>query len=181
MAHPKQIEPDDIVAAALRQLEANGWAAVSLRTVAGELGVKAPSLYRYYKHKGALEEAIVMAGSALMQQVLERAIRGSTGLARVERLAGAYLRFARSRKALYRFMTEGAFEQDTSPTGKGLWRLVVAVVSEHTRKPDDTAAAVALWAFLHGYVSLELSGRFGTSGPRGGFERGLRALLRDET
>jgi len=44
-------------------------------------------------------------------------------------------------------------------------------------KPDDTAAAVATWSFLHGYVTLEHSGAFGASGPKGGLERGLEAFV----
>jgi len=43
--------------------------------------------------------------------------------------------------------------------------------------PDDTAAAVATWSFLHGYATLEHSGAFGASGPKGGLERGVEAFL----
>jgi hypothetical protein len=51
------------------------------------------------------------------------------------------------------------------------------VVGGLTGDPDDTAAAVAFWAFLYGYVESERSGLFGASGPKGGFEVGLEALI----
>jgi hypothetical protein len=38
-------------------------------------------------------------------------------------------------------------------------------------------SAVALWAFLHGFVSLERQGAFGASGPQAGLATGLEALL----
>ena len=44
-------------------------------------------------------------------------------------------------------------------------------------RPDDTAAALATWSFLHGYAVLEHSGAFGASGPKGALERGLTAFL----
>jgi hypothetical protein len=37
--------------------------------------------------------------------------------------------------------------------------------------PDHTAPAVAVWSFLHGYVTLEDPGAFG------GLERGMEAFL----
>ena len=54
---------------------------------------------------------------------------------------------------------------------------MLARVREVTSREDDTAAAVAFWSFLHGFVSLERSGLFGLSGAQGGLEVGLEALL----
>jgi len=49
-------------------------------------------------------------------------------------------------------------------------------VGDLTGSADDTDAAVALWAFLHGFITLERAGLFGTPGPKGGFARGVKAM-----
>ncbi|MCX6603122.1 MAG: WHG domain-containing protein [Acidobacteria bacterium] len=47
-----------------------------------------------------------------------------------------------------------------------------------TGKADDTGAAVAFWAFLHGFATIEAAGQFGArEATRGGARRcwgGLR-------
>lgn len=58
------------------------------------------------------------------------------------------------------------------------WNLLLKMVGEVSGDPDDTPGAVTVWSFLHGYVSLERAGRFGASGPQGGFQRGLESLIR---
>ncbi len=180
MAHPKQIQAEEILLVAIKTLEENGAEALSLRHLAQQCGVKAPSLYRYYKDRAALEHAIVAAGSNALRLALDKTRNATSPQEHLEKFASSYLHFARSRNALYRFMMEQAPEPDTSEAGLALWKLVVSAVSAHTGRPDDTAAAVAFWAYLHGFASLELSGRFGKSGPRGGFSRGLQALLRTD-
>jgi hypothetical protein len=47
-----------------------------------------------------------------------------------------------------------------SIVGKAVWNLLIEAASGVSGHPDDTAA-VAIWSFLHGYVTLEHSGAFG--------------------
>ena len=68
-------------------------------------------------------------------------------------------------------------ERHTSEAGKAVWNLMVDATSAVSQQQDDTAAAVATWAFLHGYAALEQSGAFGLPGPKGGLERGAEAFL----
>src|ERR1700712_32057 len=51
-----------IVDAARRLLEAQGPEALSMRNVAAEIGIRAPSLYEHVADKRALESAIIAAG-----------------------------------------------------------------------------------------------------------------------
>ena len=64
-----------------------------------------------------------------------------------------------------------------SKANKAIWNLLLEVVTAISGHPDDTAAAVATWSFLHGYVTLEHSNPFGVSGPKGGLEQGVEAFL----
>ena len=58
MAYPKLLSSADILKAAVQMVEHDGADGLSLRAVASALGVKAPSLYRYFLDKEALEVAV---------------------------------------------------------------------------------------------------------------------------
>ena len=58
MPYPAQINPDRILEKAREMLEAESADRLSLHELAGALGVKAPSLYRYYPSKTDLLRAL---------------------------------------------------------------------------------------------------------------------------
>lgn len=182
MPHPKQIDSDVVLRAAMELLEAGGPSGISLRGVAAKLGVKAPSLYRYFAEKAALEQALVEEGTRLLYLELVQACEIEAGFAsrpegQLRALAEAYVGFARRRSAIYFFLMQQASEPNQSPSGKKLWNMLLAVIRTISGNPDDTDSAVAAWSFLHGFVGLERFGRFGPSGPKDRFEHGLEALF----
>ena len=151
---------------------------LSLRAVASELGVKAPSLYRYFPDKEALEVAVAEEILTVMLGEFQAASVIADADSRFRRMTDTYLRFARDRFPLYAFVMQNRHpERYGSAAGKAVWNLVLEAASGVSGQPDDTSAAVATWAFLHGYATLEHSGAFGPSGPKGGLERGIEALL----
>jgi AcrR family transcriptional regulator len=152
---------------------------LSLRAVASELGVKAPSLYRYFADKEALELAVSEVIWNLMLEELQHASEPSDADVRFRIMADAYLSFARKRFSLYSFVLQKRSGSYGSKTGKAVWNLLLDATSCVSGQPDNTAAAVAVWSFLHGYATLEHLGAFGASGPKGGLERGLEAFLSD--
>ena len=178
MAYPKFLSPEEIVKTAVHLVEHEEADGLSLRAVAAELGVKAPSLYRYFSDKVALEDAVDDAILSLMLIEFRAVSASSNPETRFRQMVDVYMRFARERFQLYKFvMQHNHPERYATGRGKAVWDLMVAAVSAVSGQPDDTAAAVATWAFLHGYATLEHSGAFGSSGPKGGFERGLEAFL----
>jgi len=178
MAHPKLLSSADILKTAVHLVEIGDADGLSLRAVASALGVKAPSLYRYFAHKETLEVAIAEEVLNAMLGALQVAAEIADPEARFRRTVDAYLRFARERFSLYSFVV-----QDRIPAtyglkaGKAVWNLLLEAASGVSGQPDDTAAAVATWSFLHGYATLEHSGAFGASGPQGGLELGVEAFL----
>lgn len=150
---------------------------LSLRAVAAELGVKAPSLYRYFPDKEALELAVAAEILDIMSVEFQAASTSADPQTRFLRLVDAYLHFARERFPLYAFVMQDRPERYGSRAGKAVWNILLEAASSISRQHDDTAAAVATWAFLHGYATLEHSGAFGPSGPKGGLERGVEAFL----
>jgi AcrR family transcriptional regulator len=59
MPRPRSLTPADIATAALQVIDRDGLAALSMRTVATELGTGAMSLYRYVEDREALERLVV--------------------------------------------------------------------------------------------------------------------------
>jgi AcrR family transcriptional regulator len=177
MAYSKLLSPPDIVKTAIQMLEENDAQGISLRAVAAALGVKAPSLYRYFPQKEALELAMADEALEAMAAALQRASAIQDAEKRFMKTAEAYLRFARERFALYTFIMDRVRETHGSAEAKRVWNLLLEAASGISGHPDDTAAAVATWSFLHGYAVLEHSGAFGASGPKGALERGLTAFL----
>lgn len=178
MAYPKLLSSADILKTAVHLVETGDARGLSLRAVASALGVKAPSLYRYFPQKEALEVAVTEEILNVMLGELRAASETADPETRFRRTADAYLRFARERFSLYSFVMQNPFPKTyKSKMGKAVWNLLLDAASGVSAQPDDTAAAVATWSFLHGYATLEHSGAFGASGPRGGLERGVEAFL----
>ncbi len=178
MAYPKLLSAAGILKTAMQLVEQDDAENLSLRAVAAALGVKAPSLYRYFPHKEALEAALAEEVLNAMRAELRLASRSPDPETRFRATADAYLRFARQRFPLYALIVNNRLAgTHGSKAGKAVWTLLLQAASGVSKQPDDTAAAVATWSFLHGYVTLEHSGAFGASGPRGGLERGVEALL----
>ncbi len=177
MAHPKLLSSEEILKTAVHLVGRGGAIGLSLRAVAAELGVKAPSLYRYFPDKEALELAVAAEILDIMSVEFQAASASADPETRFLRLVDAYLHFARERFPLYAFVMQDRPERYGSRAGKAVWNILLEAASSISRQHDDTAAAVATWAFLHGYAALEHSGAFGPSGPKGGLERGVEAFV----
>ncbi|PFG39538.1 TetR family transcriptional regulator [Georgenia soli] len=141
---------DEIVEAAVAVLEAEGLDAVSMRRIATELGIQAPSLYKHVGGKEDIEAALQ-----------ERALEGmTTALVAagddLERLGLAYRRWALDNPGLYEVATRRPLLRDRIRPG----------VEEAAAAPivrvagGDEHLARALWALAHGLVDLELRHRF---------------------
>ena len=180
MAYPKLLSSADILKTAVQMVEHDGADGLSLRAVASALGVKAPSLYRYFPHKEALEVAVAEEIWNVVLGELRAASATVDRDTRFRRTADAYLRFARERFSLYTFVVQNGLSKTYgSKASKAVWNLLLEAASGVSGQPDDTAAAVAVWSFLHGYATLAHAGAFGASGPKGGLERGVEAFLSD--
>ena len=152
--------------------------ALSMRALAATLEVRPSSLYRYYADRDALLGALETHVTRELHGVIARAVKGLGPTDAFVAAAHSYLGYTRAHPQLYSLLLSPREPYVAEPgPGKDLWEEVLNIVGAVTGDPDDTAATVAFWAYLHGFVLLEQSGQFGLSGPQGGFERGLKALL----
>jgi len=141
---------EEILDVAESLLESEGPAALTMRRVAGEMGIRAPSLYKHVTSKDDIEAGLQERALRDMAQALAPA--GTDLLA----IAAAYRRWALARPGLYELATRRPLRRDVIP----------AEVEAATAAPLVAAAggeehrARALWALAHGLVDLELAGRF---------------------
>jgi len=143
-----------IVGAARALLEERGPDALTMRSVAETLGIRAPSLYKHVPDKADLETAIVADGLAEMADVHAAAIAGHPDP--LLALAQTYRAWALHHPHLYRLMTAKPLDRDRLPEGLED-RAAAPIVDACGGDPDRARAA---WAFAHGMVSLELADRF---------------------
>jgi AcrR family transcriptional regulator len=143
----------EIVAAATRILEENGREALTMRRLGEAIGIRAPSLYKHFPDKTAVEVALINDGFEAIAAAFETAITENGES--LEALAAAYRTFARARPHLYRLMTTGPLPRERLRAG--VEALAAAPVLRVTGDPDLARAA---WAFAHGMTILELDGRF---------------------
>ena len=177
MPTPTKITRDQVLTRAIAILNEEGLDSLSMRELARRLDVKAPSLYRYFPDKISIERAAVDVANQLMLAALQKAVKSAHPTEAILAAGNAYRRFAKTKPHLYALMMEKRLVfPPASDTGKKLWNFVLSLVHAGASEWDETARAVALWSFLHGFVSLEQSGRFGASGPRDGFAAGIHAL-----
>ncbi|WP_211333959.1 TetR/AcrR family transcriptional regulator [Asanoa ferruginea] len=139
-----------MIDAAERILEREGPEAVTMRRLAEELRIQAPSLYKHIAGKTEIE-------AALQQRALERlgsVLAGASG--DLATLAAAYRRWALDHPRLYEFTARHSLDR------QGLASGVEAAAAEPLLKVTggNMAAARAIWGFAHGLVDLELTNRF---------------------
>jgi len=144
----------EIVAAARTLLEAGGPEAVTMRAIAEILGIQAPSLYKHFPDKTALEAAVVTAGFIEQAEAFRTA--SSRSRKPLAALARAYRAWAVAHPHLYRLMTNQPLERDR--LAEGIEAAAAAPILAACG--GDPNLARAAWAFAHGMTSLELADRF---------------------
>lgn len=170
MPYPSQVNAETIVQAAADLIETHGADGVSLSAVGAALGVKAPSLYRYFDNKTALLRAVNQQTAAHLTSALVEATEAEPDpAAKVMAMFRAYRTFAHAHPALYSLaylsgspdlrVGEAVAEQ----FGASMQSVIAAVVGADRALPVLRAA----WALAHGFVALELAGLFEREGGAG--------------
>ncbi|MEV4329470.1 TetR/AcrR family transcriptional regulator [Streptomyces sp. NPDC049597] len=152
---PRTPRAAQIVAAARELLEERGRDELTMRALAERLGIRAPSLYKHFRNKEAVEAALVEDGLAEMGAALHAALREAERAERVPALLAAYRRHALARPGLYRLSTAGPLPRAALPPGLEEWAGSPFFVAT-----EDSHLAQALWSYAHGMVVLELDRRY---------------------
>lgn len=161
-----------VVSAARTVLERDGADGLTMQAVAGELGIRAPSLYKHVSGKHAIEVELLVDSLCAMGDALHGVLdeapatrpgdgppRGAAAADgpddRVAALLAAYRGRALAAPHLYRLSTRSGLPRPDLPEGLEAWAgRPFGLVA------GDPYRGQALWAFAHGMVILEIDERF---------------------
>jgi AcrR family transcriptional regulator len=166
---------DQVIRAARDLAEAAGWPAVTMRRLAGELGVTQPVLYSAFASRQALIDAVALNGFDDLATALEAV--DASPKARMR----AYLDFAAAHPRVYEAMfslpSELTFAAGDIP---GPLLRAFAGIRDAFPDADGTRAEVA-WAAMHGLATLQASGRLRPSHIQARLDLADRMLTQQET
>ncbi len=167
MPYPSQITQEKIVEKAREMVEAEGVEQLSLHKLAAALGVKAPSLYRYFARKTDLLRAVNLQTAQRMVKAMEQAMSSeSDSYARFLAMAHACRTFGYTYPMTYRLAFTNT-NPDLRPDDALLEAMAIPiqqVMAEISGEADSLAALRGAWALMHGFILFEISGQFRRGG-----------------
>jgi AcrR family transcriptional regulator len=145
----------EIVTAARRILEDEGPRALTMRRLAEELHMQAPSLYKHFSGKADVESVLIEDALFAIGDATHAVLHGTGSETPLRRLLDVYHSYGLSHPNLYRLATSGHLDRERLPDGLEEWAgnpwFVVT---------GDPWLAQALWSFAHGMLILELDRRY---------------------
>jgi AcrR family transcriptional regulator len=159
----KQARRAQIISAARRIAELEGWSNVTVRRLADEISYSQPVLYAHFRSRQGILTAVAIEGFQEMGLALEKARkrvkRGNT----VESVAAAYLEFAASSPALYEVMFSLGLsvpfdDAATPPEMRFAFSQLLELFQVRSLKSE--VITELFWANLHGIAELTRTRRF---------------------
>ena len=145
----------EVVAAARAVIGRAGLDGLTMQSVAAELRIKAPSLYKHVGGKRDIEIELIVDTLAETGEALHRAVAEAPPGRRVAALLEAYRRVALAAPDRYLLATRGRLPRRELPPGLEGW-----AGAPFRLATGDPYRGQALWAFAHGMVVLEIDRRF---------------------
>ncbi|MGN6092849.1 MAG: TetR/AcrR family transcriptional regulator [Luteibacter jiangsuensis] len=162
---------DRILAAAHALFDAHGAEAVTMRRVAGELGLSAMAIYRHFPNREALLERLSNDSFEEAARTWASHARERDPRRRLLAMLASYLDYAVAHPHLFdhafglprddarRFPED--FHARRSPTLNLIADAIVEGIAQGAlRKLDEWDLAMDLWAHAHGLIVLYRAGRF---------------------
>src|ERR1700733_10690020 len=159
----RQARRSQIISAARRIAELEGWSNVTVRRLSDEISYSQPVLYAHFGSREGILAAVAVEGfqeiGLALEKARKRVKRGNT----VESVAAAYLEFAASSPALYEVMFSlnlGVPFDDaaTPPELRFAFSQLLELFQGLSSKPE--VISELFWASLHGIVELTRTKRF---------------------
>ncbi len=159
------LHPDAVVDAAARIADADGLDAVTLSRLAGELGVRTPSLYSHVDGLDDLRRRLAARGARELTDATQEAAAGRACGDALRAVAGAYRAYALAHPGRYEAAQRAALVAGDE-AGVRAVRVFMSVLAGYGLTGDDAIHATrAVRAALHGFAALEAGGGFGMQQP----------------
>ncbi len=169
----RQARRAQIISAARRIAELEGWSNVTVRRLADEISYSQPVLYAHFENREGILSAIAIEGFQELGIAMEKARRRANP---VESVVAAYLEFAASSPALYEVMFSISlslpFDDEATPSEM---RFAFSQLLEFFQGQGSRSEILSelFWASLHGIAELTRTKRF----PRNRRKERVKALV----
>lgn len=159
----RQARRAQIISAARRIAEREGWSSVTVRRLSDEISYSQPVLYAHFGSREGILAAIAIDGFQEIGWALEKARKRAARGNPVESVAAAYLKFAASSPALYEVMFSLSLSvpfghSATPPELRFAFSQLLALFEGASAKAEILAEL--FWASLHGIAELSRTKRF---------------------
>src|ERR1700722_7764431 len=159
----KQARRAQIISAARRIAELEGWSNVTVRRLSDEISYSQPVLYAHFGSREGILAAVAIEGFQELGLALEKAPKRAKRGNRASSVAAPYLEFAPSSPALYEVMFSLSLgvpfgEAATPPELRFAFAQLLELFPGHGSKSE--VLAELFWAGLHGIAELTRTKRF---------------------
>lgn len=159
----RETRREQIISAARRIAELEGWPSVTVRRLSDEISYSQPVLYAHFGSREEILAAVAIEGFQEIGLALEKARRRATRATPVESVAAAYLEFAASSPALYEVMFSLNLsvpfdDAGTPPELRFAFSQLMALFEGQSAKAEILSEL--FWASLHGIAELTRTERF---------------------
>jgi AcrR family transcriptional regulator len=159
----KQARRAQIVSAARRVAELEGWPSVTIRRLSDEISYSQPVLYSHFESRNRVLAAVAIEGFQELGLAMEKARKRGKRANKVESVATAYLEFAANSPALYEVMFSLSLnvpfgEAATPPELRFAFSQFMELFEGQGSKAEVTSEV--FWAGLHGIAELTRTKRF---------------------
>src|SRR6516225_7509316 len=159
----RQARRAQIISAARRVAELEGWSNVTVRRLSDEISYSQPVLYAHFGSREGILAAVAIEGFQELGLALEKARKRVRRGGTVESVATAYLEFAASSPALYEVMFSLSLsvpfdDAATPPEMRFAFSRLLELFQAQSSKSEVTSEL--FWASLHGIAELTRTKRF---------------------
>ena len=159
----RQARRAQIISAARRIAELEGWSNVTVRRLSDEISYSQPVLYAHFGSREGILTAVAIEGFQEIGLALEKARKRVKRGNVVESVAAAYLECAASSPALYEVMfslnLSVPFDDPASPPElRFAFSQILELFQGQSSKPE--VISELFWASLHGIAELTRTKRF---------------------
>jgi AcrR family transcriptional regulator len=166
MPTPARTSLDEIVRAGREIVEAGGIDGLTMQSVAGRVGIRAPSLYKRIRSRNDLLRLVANDAAAELTRELEAATSGTDARRDLAALARAFRRFAHKHPGAYSLLF-APLPDDARADPEWSIKASATVINATERlagTDDSLDAARTVVAWANGFISMELAGAFRLGG-----------------
>lgn len=158
-----RLDHETVVAAAESLVDQRGYDALTMTSLANTLDTRVSSLYNHVAGLEDLRAEIQIRAMRLLGREVRTAAMGRSGVDGMRALSSSYREFARRYPHRYSAMTRTPIDRDGYFAATADAAEAIAVMVRTAGVPEERLlqTQLALFAALHGYVSLEVIGFFG--------------------